>query len=153
LIYALVGTYFDTTEINNSIGKLSGGGNAQHSILKWFQSHFAYANIFISFFMALLLKIFFWKKPYNYVEIMTMLCYVLGVSMAFMSVLVMFYGIIHIAVFRLLFLVFYYGYSVFAIAQFFDKSKILSYVKAFLAFLFGLVLYFIAIAFIGAGID
>jgi hypothetical protein len=70
-----------------------------------------------------------------------------------MSILVLFYGIINTLVFKILFSIFYYGYSVFAIAQFFDKSKVLSYVKAFLAFLLGLVLYFISIAFIGVGID
>jgi Protein of unknown function (DUF3667) len=155
LIYALVGTYFDATEINNGMGKIDTGGvqTTATRILKWFQAHFAYANIVISLFMAFLLKILFWKKPYNYFEIMTMLSYVLGVNMLLMTILVVFYSILNTIVFKTLLLLFYYGYSIFAIGQFFDKSKILSFIKAFLAFLFGLVLYFVSIAVVGVSID
>jgi Protein of unknown function (DUF3667) len=155
LIFALAGSFFDPTGINNSIGKITVQYSNSYAskILMWFHAHYAYANIITSLFIALLIKILYRKYNYNYFEILTLLFFIYGINMLFMSILVLFYGIINTLVFKILFSIFYYGYSVFAIAQFFDKSKVLSYVKAFLAFLFGLVLYFIATAFTGVGID
>jgi Protein of unknown function (DUF3667) len=155
LIYALVGSFFDASEVNNSIGKITVDNSNSYvtKILNWFQGHYAYANIVVGFFIAFFIKVFFKKYNYNYFEIITMLCYVLGLNMVAMAILVVFYGTLNIIVYRILFSLFVYGYSLWAIAHFFDKTKILSYIKAFIAFFLGYFLYFTVVTIIGIGID
>jgi hypothetical protein len=155
LVYTLAGSFFDATAVNNSIGNITIDNSNSYllKILNWFRAHYAYANIAVSFFIAFFIKIFFKKYNYNYFEIMTMLFYILGVNMLSMAFLVVFYNTLNIIVYRILFSLFVYAYSIWAIGQFFDKTRIISYIKSGVTFLFGYFLYFTAIGVIGIAID
>jgi Protein of unknown function (DUF3667) len=155
LIYTLVGSFFDATAVNNSIGEITIDNSNSYlpKIMNWFQAHYAYANIAVGFFIAYFIKIFFKKYNYNYFEIMTMLCYVLGINMLFMAILVVFYSTLNVIVFRILFSLFVYGYSLWAIVHFFDKTLIINYIKAGISFLLGYFLYFTVIGIVGIAID
>jgi hypothetical protein len=46
-----------------------------------------------------------------------------------------------------------FAYTTFAIGQFYDKRKIASYVKAFLAYILGMVTFVLLLMIVGALID
>jgi len=118
-------------------------------IFKWVQGNYGYANIIMSIFIGLWLKILFRKYPFNFFEIIILLCFVMGVGMLIYSAFGIVQGLTHINLMQfgaIIGLV----YTTYAIGQFFEKRKLLSYVKAFFAYLLGM-LTFTLIA-IGMGI-
>jgi Protein of unknown function (DUF3667) len=153
LLYTLVGHFFNATEVDNSIGKIEIEDSHITIFLDWLRAHYGYANIAVGFFIAFCIKLFFKKYSYNFFEIMTMLCYVLGQNMLAMAILACFYNTLNTIVYRILFSVFVYGYSLWAIGQFFDKTKVISYIKAATAFILGYLLYFLTIAIVGISTD
>jgi hypothetical protein len=151
LIYTIIVSFFPVV-VANKIG----GGSADSyidRIFSWFQAHYAYANIATGFFIAFCTRLFYRKYNYNYFEIMTMLCYVLGINMLAMTILAVFYGTLNVIVYRILFTVFVYGYAVWAIGQFFNKGSIKSYLAAAASFIMGYLLYFTTISLIGIALD
>jgi hypothetical protein len=151
LIYTIIVSFFPVV-VANKIG----GGSADSyidRIFSWFQAHYAYANIATGFFIAFCSGLFYRKYSYNYFEIMTMLCYVLGINMLAMTILAVFYGTLNVIVYRILFIVFVYGYAVWAIGQFFNKGTIKSYLAAAATFIMGYLLYFTTISIIGIALD
>ena len=118
-------------------------------IFKWVQGNYGYANIVMSIFIGLWLKILFRKYPFNFFEIIILLCFVMGIGMLIYSAFGIVQGLTHINLMQfgaIIGLV----YTTYAIGQFFEKRKLLSYVKAFFAYLLGM-LTFTLIA-IGTGI-
>ncbi|PKP30512.1 MAG: hypothetical protein CVT99_12650 [Bacteroidetes bacterium HGW-Bacteroidetes-16] len=118
-------------------------------IFKWVQGNYGYANIIMSIFIGLWLKILFRKYPFNFYEIIILLCFVMGIGMLIYSAFGIVQGLTHINLMQfgaIIGLV----YTTYAIGQFFEKRKLLSYVKAFFAYLLGM-LTFTLIA-IGTGI-
>ncbi|MDP2724480.1 MAG: DUF3667 domain-containing protein [Bacteroidales bacterium] len=118
-------------------------------IFKWVQGNYGYANIIMSIFIGLWLKILFRKYPFNFFEIIILLCFVMGIGMLIYSAFGIVQGLTHIDLMQfgaIIGLV----YTTYAIGQFFEKRKPLSYVKAFFAYLLGM-LTFTLIA-IGTGI-
>lgn len=151
LIYTIIVSFFPVVEANKI-----GGDSADsyiNRIFGWFQAHYAYANIATGFFIAFCTRLFYRKSSYNYFEIMTMLCYVLGINMLTMTLLAVFYGTLNVIVYRTLFTVFVYGYAVWAIGQFFNKGTIKSYLAAAATFILGYLLYFTTISIIGIVLD
>lgn len=118
-------------------------------IFKWVQGNYGYANIIMSIFIGLWLKILFRKYPFNFFEIIILLCFVMGVGMIIYSAFGIVQGLTHINLMQfgaIIGLV----YTTYAVGQFFEKRKLLSYVKAFFAYLLGMLTFtFIAI---GTGI-
>ncbi|WP_262495827.1 DUF3667 domain-containing protein [Pedobacter agri] len=122
------------------------------NIVKWVQNHYGYANIMMGVFIALWLKIFFRKQNYNFYEIVIMLCFVIGMGMLIFSVFAVVQGITHLN------LMTFAGiagiiYSAWAIANFFEPKKMMSYLKAPVAYILGMVTFWIFPIIIGTVID
>lgn len=113
-------------------------------IFDWIQHHYGYANLIMGVFITLWIRLFFRSYPYNFFEILILLCFVMGIGMlllALSSVIEALSGI-HLARITELISVIYCSW---AIGQFFDQSKIGSYLKAFAAYAMGMISYYILI--------
>lgn len=115
----------------------------------WVKSHWGYANILMGIFIALCLKLFFKKYKYNLFETIVLLCFVMGQAMLLLTLATLFVGIISPLSYIIISSVISYGYTILAIGQFYDGTKVMSYVKSFFAYFFGYVLFYIAIIPVG----
>jgi glutaredoxin len=150
LIYTLLNHFFHFEDgyVNSDEVKIS----TTASIQNWLQDHYGYANIMMGVFIALWLKLFFKKHNYNVYEIMIMLCFVMGIGMLIFSVFILIEGLSHfklIAVAGIACLV----YCTWAIGYFFEKKKAMSYVKAFVAYVIGMITFWTVPYLIGTIID
>ncbi|HCT30323.1 MAG TPA: hypothetical protein DIW31_06240 [Bacteroidales bacterium] len=117
-------------------------------IFKWVQENYGYANIIMSIFIGLWLKVFFRKYPFNFFEIIILLCFVMGIGMLIYSAFGVVRGLTHVNLMKvgaIIGLV----YTTYAVGQFFEKRKLLSYVKAFFAYILGFLTF--TLAAIGTG--
>jgi len=123
-----------------------------NKIFRWVQANYGYSNILMGTFVALWLKIFFRKYDFNFFEILILLCFVMGMGMFILSVFAIIQGLTHLKVLQFgasaLFI-----YLTWAIGQFFDGKKILSYLKALFAYILGMSTLWILIFITGAIID
>jgi hypothetical protein len=126
--------------------------SAVSSIVKWVQDHYGYANIMMGIFIALWLKLFFRKSNYNFYEILIMLCFVMGMGMLIFSVFVIIQGITHLNVMTIAGVI-GIAYCVWAIGQFYDQKKILTYIKSISAYILGMITFWIFPVLIGTIID
>ncbi|HKO77235.1 MAG TPA: DUF3667 domain-containing protein [Flavobacterium sp.] len=123
-----------------------------NEIFKWIQGHLGYSNIMMGIFIALWTKLFFRKQKYNLFEILILLCFVMGIGMLIYSIFGILQGITHLNLIQ-------YGeivgfvYTTWAVGQFYDKRKISSYVKAFLAYILGMITFSLAAILLGTLID
>jgi len=121
-------------------------------IMEWVQTNYAYSNMIMSAFTAAWIKVFFRKYDYNYYEIVVLILFISGITMIIYS----FFGILE-ALFSFKFfivgLILGSVYLIWAIAQFYDGRKVLNYIKAFLAYLFGLFTFSILATGIGFLLD
>ena len=126
--------------------------SAVGSIVKWVQDHYGYANIMMGIFIALWLKLFFRKSNYNFYEILIMLCFVMGMGMLIFSVFVIIQGITHFNVMTIAGVI---GvlYCVWAIGQFYNQKKTLTYIKSTFAYILGMITFWIIPILIGTIID
>lgn len=122
------------------------------NLVKWIQEHYGYANIMMGIFIALWLRLFFRKFNYNFYEVLIMLCFVMGMGMLIFSVFVILQAITRFNVMSIAG-AFGIAYCVWAIGQFYIKSKVSSYVKAFFAYVLGMVTFWIFPVIIGIVID
>ena len=122
------------------------------AIVKWVQDHYGYANIMMGVFIALWLKLFFRKYHFNFYEILIMLCFVMGMGMLIFSIFVIIQGVVHYNLMTIAGII-GIAYCVWAIAQFYDKKKSASYIKGFLAYILGMVTFWIIPVLIGTVID
>ena len=136
-------------------GYVSSGGlenSAVSIIFGWIQKNYGYANILMSIFITVWIKIFFRKYKYNFFEIIILLCFLMGVGMLIYTV----FGIIEsITKLRILQIGGIIGllYTSWAIGQFFDKTKKLNYLKGFLSYFLGMITFFGLAIILGFGID
>ncbi len=150
LIYTLISHFF---HIEDEYVKYSGlETSAIFRILGWLQAHYGYMNILTGVFIAMWLKIFFKKYDYNFFELLIMLCFVLGISMFIFAFFALIEGISHIKFFNIAGIV---GviYLVWASGNFFEKNKVLNYLKALISYLLGMITFFVLIFAIGITID
>ena len=156
LIYAVV-DYFCHIEsnefyINPFLNIGVSGVPVASAILKWLTENFAYSNILSGLFMALGIKIFFRKVNYNLFEIFTLLCFVTGIMTLFFSVCTIFQALTNWDIIK-------YAtplamiYPTWAIGQFFDRKKVISYIKAFISYIFGTIMLAVLIVLSGILID
>lgn len=121
-------------------------------VFEFFSKNFGYANILMAIFIALWVKLFFRKYKYNYYEIYILLCFVMGNSILIYALL----GIIEsVSSFPILQIGFFFSaiYVSWAIGQFFDRTKKISYLKGFFSYALG-TLSFILIGFgFGLGLE
>ena len=141
LIYTLVSHFYHLESTKVIIKGLK--TDSFSTILSWTQENWGYTNIMTAAIRAYLLQILFKKYGYNFYELLILFCYITGVSMLiyalFIPIEILFESKI------ILFFTLMLGpiYSVWAVAQFFDKTKVVSYIKALIAYVLGTVILFI----------
>lgn len=84
LIYTLVNNIFNFEQ-----GYINYEGQVQSNIttiFQWISSNYGYANIIMAVFIALWLKLFFRKSPYNFFEVLILLCFLIGMGMLIFSI-------------------------------------------------------------------
>lgn len=150
LVYSLCNTWFHFEDGYTQY--LDTQKTATTEVFKWVQEHYGYANIIMGLFIAFWTKLFFRKSGYNIFEILILLCFVMGIGMLIYSV----FGIIQILVNRNLMQVagvVGFMYTTWAIGQFYEKGKVMSYVKAFFAYVLGMLSFTLAAMVLGILID
>lgn len=126
--------------------------SATLSIFKWIQGNYGYANIIMAIFIAAWTKLFFRKREFNIFEILVLLCFAMGMGMLIYAV----FGIIQSLIdFNLMQIAGVVGfiYLTWAIGQFYGKGKFINYVKAFFAYILGMLTFSITAIIIGTIID
>lgn len=152
LLYTLITHIFHADKIYNEEKSLFGKSSIG-DIHHWVQTHYGYANIIMGIYIALCVKLFFRKFKYNLFEITILLCFVMGQGMLLLTVEALFVGLLSKQIFITILTVISIAYPTWAIGQFFDKKKILSYIKAFFAYILGYLLFYIATILVGLAAD
>jgi hypothetical protein len=153
LLYTLIAHLFHADRIYSEEDKLLMEKSSIGHIHHWVQTHYGYANIIMGIFIALCVKLFFRKYPYNLFEITILLCFVMGQGMLLVTIETLFVGLLSKQVFISIMTLISLVYPTWAIGQFFDKTKMSSYVKAFFAYILGALLFYIAIILVGVAVD
>ena len=123
------------------------------SIFEWIANNYGYANILMAFFIAFWIKVFFNKYKYNFFEILILLFFLMGIGMLSFA----FFGILS-SITAVDFLdnggaILVFIYISWGIGQFFDKKKIMNYVKGFLSYVLGMISFTFIVLAIGLLID
>lgn len=121
-------------------------------IFEWVQNNYGYGNLIMGIFIALWTKLLFKKYHYNFYEILILLCFVMGIGMIILAVFGTIEGLTDLKILKyggILFVI----YSTWAIGQFFDGRKFMSYLKAFFSYVLGLITFSIGVLLIGHLID
>lgn len=150
LIYTIINNFFHIEQGYMKIDEAT--PSTFGAMMKWIQDHYGYGNILMGVFIAWWLKLFFKKYNFNFYEIIIMLCFTIGMGMLIFALFALIQGIFDIEVMQAAGIV-GFVYMTWAIGQFFDKSKIMSYVKSFFAYVLGSISFLIAILIIGTVID
>lgn len=153
LLFTLVAHLFHVDELYNSKEKINTGSVSVDNIMLWVQANYGYSNLIYGLFYTLMVKLFFKKYQFNFFEIMVLMCFIMGQSMLLLTIETFFIDLLGIKMFGIILLLISIIYPTWAIGQFFDGSKISSYVKAFLAYLLGYILFQIAIVIVGMSYD
>lgn len=154
LIYTLVTHFF---HIKDVYIRYDEGAPIKHSninyksiatMVKWIQDHYGYSNIIMAMFIAFWIKLFFRRYNYNFFEILILLCFVIGMEMLIYSVFAIIEGFtkVHLMKISGILSIIYCSW---AIGQFFDQTKYMSYLKAISSFILGMITFFLSIIFIG----
>jgi len=150
LIYSTAEHFFNVEEgyVNYSSDKVS----AATAIFAWVQSHYGYANIIMGVFIAMWIKIFFKSYAFNFFELLILLCFTMGMAMLILAVFAVADGVFKV---KLMEFAGYAGviYCTWAIGNFFDRKKVMSYVKALIAYLFGMITFTLLALLAGALVD
>jgi len=142
LIYSLLTHFFHLEDGYMNFTETPGADNAAEKsaigvIFQWMQTHYGYTNVIMGVFIAMWLKLLFRKYHYNPYELLILLCYVMGMVMLLISVIIIFQGLTKLPVLQAAGVVVLL-YSSWAIGQFFDQRKIINYLKAFAAYILGM---------------
>jgi hypothetical protein len=152
LIYALVNHFFHIG-VEDYYMNDAEIGSTTNLIFTWMLIDYpGYTSLIIGLFMAFWIKLFFRKADYNLFEIFILICFVSGIGSILLSVGTILQGITHLNLLQIanLIAIIYY---IWAIGQFFDKKKAMSYIKVFLAFFLGVFTLSFTIVFIGTLVD
>lgn len=150
LIYSLASHFF---HVEDGYVKMEDAKKSTSAIIfKWIQDHYGYSNILMGIFIAWWTKLFFRKQGYNIYEILILLCFAMGMGMLIFAVFAATQGLTHVKVMQV---GGYVGvaYCAWAIGQFFDGRKVMSYVKALGAYILGMVTFFASAMLVGVLID
>lgn len=125
---------------------------ATNAIFSWIGRNYGYANLIMTIFITIWIKILFWKYKYNFYEIFILLCFVVGISMLVFTL----FGTLEkltnyqLAAIGVYLCIIYCGW---AIGQFFDKRKWYNYLKGILSYILGLLTFVFLTTLIGTIID
>lgn len=128
------------------------GESVTASIFEWIQNNYGYGNILMAIFIAFWIKVFFKKYNYNFFEILTLLCFVMGMGMLIYSIFGATESLSNLKVLPLGGLV-GFVYASWAIGGFFDEHKKLNLLKGFLSYLLGMLSFTFVALIIGVVID
>ncbi len=157
LAYTIVVQYFhvedhyasaDDTGLRKDPAKAS----AVMALWGWVQTHYGLANLIMGAFIALWIRVFFRRSSYNLYEIVVLLCYTMGLGMLILALAAALEGLTGIRAIQAGSMVFL-AYCTWAIGQFFDKGRVINYVKALAAYLLGMVTFYFLLTAIGLGYD
>ncbi len=132
----------------------SGGfdGSTVGNIFEWIQKNYGYANILMSIFIAIWIKIFFRKYDYNFFEIIILLCFAMGIGMLIYTLFGIIESISKIKVLQIGGIIAFI-YASWAIGRFFDKNRKVNYLKGLLSYFLGMLTFFITAIILGIIID
>jgi glycosyltransferase involved in cell wall biosynthesis len=150
LIYSLANHFFHFED--GYVNYLDNQPSTTTKIFKWIQGHYGWSNIIMGIFIAFWTKLFFKKYDFNFFEILILLCFVMGIGMLIYSVFGIAQGITQMKLMQFAGL-FGFSYSAWAIGQFFEKKKVISYIKAISAYLLGMLTFSLVAILIGTIID
>ena len=151
VIYTLISHYLKTDTAYSEPLKKMYGDSALYDITIWVQDNYGYANLMMILPITLWTRLFFRKYAYNFYETFAVISFVMGMGMLFFALEPLLNNIsAHTFILNetVVFLI-AFTYMGWAIGQFYGR-RIRNYIKAFLAYIFGM-LTFQVIAF-GAGI-
>lgn len=150
LVYTLFNSIF---HFEDGYVQFSGNSDsATLSIFKWIQGNYGYANIIMAIFIAGWVKFFFRKLDVNIFEILVLLCFVMGMAMLVYALFGVVQSLIELNLMQVAGIVGFI-YLTWAIGHFFGKRKITNYVKAFFAYILGMLTFSITAILIGTLID
>lgn len=150
LVYTIVNHYFHIEDGYVAYSEAKPSTTA--SIFKWVQDHYGYANMIMGVFIAVWIKVFFKKYPFNFFEIIILLCFVMGMGMLIFSAFAVLEGLTHLKLMQIAGILGFI-YLTWAIGQFFDRNKPVSYIKAFFAYLLGMLTFSLGAILLGKVID
>jgi hypothetical protein len=158
-ILFLIFTSFIYTILNNVLliddGYIKYLGENETTIFKlfeWTQRNYGYSNIMIAIFIGLWTKLFFIKYDFNIFEILILLCFVMGYAMLIFSFFAILEAIINQNVMQIAGMI---GviYTTWAIGLFYGKRKVINYLKAFFAYILGMITFSSLVILIGIAFD
>jgi hypothetical protein len=149
LLFTLISHLF---HIEGLVDKSIQEGSTAEKIMIWTDSHLGYSNIIMGALIALLINLLFRKYEYNYFEILILLCFVMGFAMLIFATFILLEGLTHVD-FKLVASIVAIGYCSWAIGNFFRPGHLISYIKAFLAYIMGTTSYLLLSILIGNLID
>lgn len=149
IIYTLITHLTHADKINNAQVELSFGKSSIDDIQHWVETHSGYSHIIMGVFIALFVMLLFKKYQYNIFEITIILCFAIGQVLLLTAIEALFVGVLNEQLYKIIYGILYFIYPVWVIGQFFDGKKIISYIKAFFAYLFGYLSFIISIIVIG----
>ena len=153
LLYSLAVHFFHVSDGYVSIHVGDGDNKvASIAIANWVQTHYGYANIIMGIFIAIWLKLFFRKSEFNFFEILILLCFVMGIGMLVLAILAVFEGVTGLKAMQTAGMIFFF-YATWAIGQFFDPRKFTGYLKAFVAYVLGMITFTLSTLLLGYIID
>lgn len=150
LIYSLINNFFHWED--NYLSFEGAEASSVVVIFDWIQNHYGFANIIMSFFIALWIKLFFRKYAYNFFELLILLCFVMGIGMLILSVFGILEGITNAPFMQVAGLMCVI-YVTWAIGQFFDGRKFSSYVKALISYILGMFTFMMLAIILGVLMD
>lgn len=133
LVYSVTSHYFELDESSSSPIQTK---SHLVKIFDWVSNHYGYANLIMSIFIAIWIKLLFRKREFNYFEILVLLCYIMGVSMVFSSFLLMLEAIFNLEIDGIIASI-SLGYFSWSIGQFYSH-KMLDYFKGVVSCILGL---------------
>jgi len=152
LIYTLICHYFKIGAEEFYIQQSDIEMPTLNLFITWMIDNNGYLSIIIGLFIAFPIRLFFRKYGFNLFEIFVLLCYLSGIASLIFSVTLIIQGIMHWNLIHITVLIVMI-YDTWAIGQFFDRRKAVSYIKAFLSYFLGIVVISFSITFIALFID
>ena len=150
LIYALTERAFQFEDRYMEAGGM--GDSATAEIFGWITANYGYSNILMAVFIAGWIKLFFRSYKNNIFEILILLCYVMGIGMLMYAIFGIAESLSNAPILQVGGLI---GilYTSWAIGQFFDKSKKVNYIKGLVAYILGMISFFLVAMVLGLSID
>lgn len=139
---------FDDLYINYSFDKDSN----RKMLLTWVTENYGYANLLLSIFVAIWIKLLFRKDGYSIFEIMILMCFVIGTSMLIFALFGSLEALVNSSIDDIGALIGFI-YMSWATGQFFSGNKIINFLKGSACFTIGLISMIFVLLTIGSALD